>query len=207
MNAKEERSHPLDQEDLEMLQSGRRLLFFFDGSNSRAVGPTETIPTNVFRLNRAITCGKGPIPQISFYFAGVGTRRDYWSAITGSGFDEIIIEAYVNLASNYMPGDQIYLFGFSRGAAAARALSGMITDPGLLRTANLHSFSDLWEYFVARPGEARREQLQSKLRPLVNKNAKVKFLGAFDTVAGSYWDNNCLFTKVRFQSLHLDRCV
>jgi Uncharacterized alpha/beta hydrolase domain (DUF2235) len=45
------------------------------------------------------------------------------------------------------------------------------------------------------------------LRPLVNPNARVKFLGAFDTVAGSDWDEKCLFSKVRFQSLHLDRCV
>jgi uncharacterized protein (DUF2235 family) len=190
-----------------MVQAGRRLIFFFDGSSNRAAGSTDTIPTNVFRLNRAITCGRGDSPQINFYFAGVGTRRDSLSSITGRGFDEIVIEAYVNLASNYMPGDQIYLFGFSRGAAAARALSGMITNPGLLLTANFHSFPDLWKYFVTDPGEAKREQLRSKLRPLVNPAAKVKFLGAFDTVAGSSWDKKCLFTKVRFPNLHLDRCV
>jgi Uncharacterized alpha/beta hydrolase domain (DUF2235) len=87
----------------------KRLMFFFDGSSNKAAGPTDIIPTNVFQLNRALTYGFGGPPQIKFYFSGVGTRRDYTSAATGRGFDEIIIEAYVNLASTWMETRSTYL--------------------------------------------------------------------------------------------------
>jgi uncharacterized protein (DUF2235 family) len=111
---------------------GRRLMCFFDGTSNRAVGPKDVIPTNVYKLNQALTYGFSGVPQITFYFLGVGTRGDAISQATGNGFDQIITEAFINLASNYMDGDSIYLFGFSRGVAAARAISGMISDPGLL---------------------------------------------------------------------------
>jgi uncharacterized protein (DUF2235 family) len=187
----------------------RRLMFFFDGSSNKAAAPTDIIPTNVLRLNRAFTYGFGEVPQITFYFSGVGTRRDYSSAATGRGFDEIVIEAFVNLASNYMEGDQVYLFGFSRGAAAARALSGVISDPGLLPVDNLDAFPELWKYFVdSSLGEARRSQLFAKIEPrLFYPRPKIRFLGAFDTVAGSSWDRLNLFSKVRFRNLHLDEYV
>jgi uncharacterized protein (DUF2235 family) len=144
-------------------------------------------PTNVCRLQQAFTCGWNDTPQIRFYFSGVGTRGDYTSAASGRGFDEIIIDAFVNLASNYMPGDQVYLFGFSRGAAAARALGGMISDPGLLQGDSLSSFPELWRYFLGtKLRAAERELLRSKLeRRLIRPGPTVQFLGAFDAVAGS----------------------
>jgi uncharacterized protein (DUF2235 family) len=184
-------------------------MFFFDGTSNRAAGPTDIIETNVFTLNRAFTYGFSGVPQIAFYFSGVGTRRDIFSAATGRGFDEIIIEAFINLASNYMNGDRIYLFGFSRGAAAARALSGLLSNPGLLSADNLNSFSELWKYFLGvRLGEAERDRLRTKLRDrLFYPKPTIRFLGAFDTVAGSSWDRLNLFTKVRFHSLHLDKSV
>src|SRR4051794_27643487 len=103
-------------------------MFFFDGTSNSAARSTDLIQTNVFRLNQAFTYGFSGVPQITFYFSGVGARRDISSTATGRGFDEIIIEAFINLASNYMEGDSIYLFGFSRGAAAARAFSGILSE-------------------------------------------------------------------------------
>jgi uncharacterized protein (DUF2235 family) len=187
----------------------RRLMFFFDGSSNVAAGAKAVIPTNVFRLNRAFTYGFSGVPQITFYFAGVGTRRDYTSKATGAGFDEIVIEAYVNLASNYMAGDQIYLFGFSRGAAAARALSGLISNPGLLPADFLDAFPELWRHFIDRKlaPEAREKLLQKFESQLHETPPTIRFLGAFDTVAGSSWDRMNLFGKVRFTSLTLDKSV
>ncbi len=192
------------------MMAGRRLLFFFDGSSNTVGSVSDTLPTNVFRLIRAFTYGFSGVPQIAFYFSGVGTRGDKLSVATGRGFDQIVIEAYVNLASNYMDGDSIYMFGFSRGAAAARALAGLISDPGLLPADNLESFSEVWKYFLKGSvrGEGWREVLRSRFRDkLFGPDMRVKFLGAFDTVAGSSWDWLSLFTEVRFNSLVLDRSV
>jgi uncharacterized protein (DUF2235 family) len=185
----------------------RRILFFFDGSNNKAAARADVHQTNVFRLRKTFTGGDSA-PQIMFYFAGVGTRGDPISAISGRGFDQIIIEAFVNLTSNYSPGDQIYLFGFSRGAAAARALSGMISDPGLLPSDELSLFPELWRYFVGAGelGRADCDVLREKLRSRVI-HPTIRFIGAFDTVAGSSWDSQKLFSKVRFRSLHLNNCV
>src|SRR3954447_1397794 len=68
--------------------------------------------------------------------------------IIGDGIDELILEAYVNLVSNYEPGDKIYIFGFSRGAVAARALSGLISKAGLLKAESSHLIEQAWRYFL-----------------------------------------------------------
>jgi uncharacterized protein (DUF2235 family) len=112
------------------------------------------------------------------------------------------MEAYVNLASNYRDNnDSIYIFGFSRGAAAARALTAVISDPGLLPADNLDFFPDLWRYFMGRRhlGDAERERLRDRLvRQLFDPPPSVRFLGVFDTVAGSTWDMLRLFHKTPF---------
>lgn len=188
----------------------RRLLFFFDGTSNSIGSPIATHPTNVFRLIRAFTFGFGVVPQIAFYFSGVGTRGDRVSAVTGRGFDEIVAEGYVNLASNYMDKDSIYIFGFSRGAAAARALTGLLTDPGLIGADSLESFPDVWRYFLSDPTwhSRTRTTLRSRFQDkLFEKSPRVKFLGVFDTVPGTDWDFLNLFTKVRFRSLSLDSSV
>ena len=189
--------------------AGRRLLCFFDGTSNRAVGPKNVSPTNVFRLNQAFTYGFHGVPQITFYFSGVGTRGDTLSMATGKGFDQIIMEAYINIASNYKDGDKIYLFGFSRGAAAARALSGLLAEPGLLGADSLAGFPNLWEYFVnASIGAAERRVLLDSLKDSLTKPAPVvEFVGAFDTVPGTSWDFASLFTKVRFHNLVLPAIV
>lgn len=189
--------------------SGRRLMCFFDGTSNRAVGALDVEPTNVFRLNQAFTYGFSGVPQITFYFSGVGTRGDTMSMATGKGFDQIVMEAFINLASNYMNGDSIYLFGFSRGAAAARAISGLISDPGLLHADGLEVFPELWRYYVdATLNSSERRNIKKKLKGrLLDPKPTVEFLGLFDTVAGTSWDIGSFFSKIRFPNSVLDASV
>ena len=80
-----------------------------------------------------------------FYDPGVGTleRPDPWHKLkqdfnailglaTGYGLDDNVLAAYEFLVNNYQDGDQIYLFGFSRGAYTVRVLAGLIHKVGLL---------------------------------------------------------------------------
>jgi uncharacterized protein (DUF2235 family) len=180
----------------------KRLIFFFDGSGDSVAADKQREFTNVFKLVRAINYDAGDKANIAFYFAGVGTRENRLSAITGAGLDFIIRESYVTLAANYYPGDEIYIFGFSRGAAAARALTGMISKVGLLAADEVEEFPKVWRRFLDEKGGKLDNGIWAG-----DNEPKVQFLGVFDTVVGRSWDRFNLFGKVRFRSLALDPCV
>ncbi|MDT5033548.1 MAG: hypothetical protein QOC94_3719, partial [Actinoplanes sp.] len=87
-----------------------------------------------------------PTKQIGYYDPGVGTMSaasargaaDKWLSrmsglAFGSGLKTNVGEAYTYLMRHWQPGDEVYIFGFSRGAYTARALVGMLNRPGLLR--------------------------------------------------------------------------
>ena len=61
-----------------------------------------------------------------------GMRRAF-GFVQGRGINRQIARAYGWLASQYRPGDRIYLFGYSRGAFAVRSLAGVIDRVGLVR--------------------------------------------------------------------------
>ena len=102
--------------------------------------------SNVLKLYRVLRkTGKTAPRQVVFYDPGVGTlaRPDPWTKLrqdavtvlglmTGYGLDDNVLAAYTFLINNYEDGDDIYLFGFSRGAYAVRMLAGLIHKVGLL---------------------------------------------------------------------------
>ncbi|KXT04623.1 hypothetical protein AC579_8796 [Pseudocercospora musae] len=110
----------------------------------------EQVATNVTRISRAInsTDSKGK-QQVIFYQAGVGSEGNLIERIVGGalgvGLAANIREAYSFLANNYVPGDEIFLVGFSRGAFTARSVGGMIGDLGLLTTDGLDNLVDIFE--------------------------------------------------------------
>lgn len=60
-----------------------------------------------------------------------GANRIFGGAF-GEGLEDLIVDTYLRLAFNYEDGDEIYIFGFSRGAFAARRLSGFINTAGIV---------------------------------------------------------------------------
>jgi Uncharacterized alpha/beta hydrolase domain (DUF2235) len=72
--------------------------------------------------------------QLAFYHRGVGTSDAdrFLGGAFGSGFDSIVRDAYINLSEKWSEGDEIYLFGFSRGAYIARILANIICAYGLI---------------------------------------------------------------------------
>lgn len=118
---------------------GRRLVLCLDGTNNEP----ETGATNVARLYEV---AEKNADQLVYYDPGVGTMgargavtafgrklTRFAGLIAGFGVKDNIEEAYIWLAEHYRFGDQIYVFGFSRGAYTARALTGMLRTVGLLR--------------------------------------------------------------------------
>jgi uncharacterized protein (DUF2235 family) len=72
-------------------------------------------------------------------------RRRYAArGVTGWGIDDEIIEAYTWLIQNFDDGDEIFIFGFSRGAYTARSLSGLICKCGVLKLGAPLSIEQLY---------------------------------------------------------------
>jgi uncharacterized protein (DUF2235 family) len=110
----------------------KRLVFCFDGTWNKldAEHPTNVLLTaqSVLPLSRNAT-------QVIYYDEGVGTggKIDYLKGgILGEGLLQNLSEAYQNLIFNYTPGDEIFVFGFSRGAFTARSFCGLLSNSGIL---------------------------------------------------------------------------
>jgi uncharacterized protein (DUF2235 family) len=113
----------------------------------------QSHPTNIARLFDSLggaasdagngsyeTTNAGPPVVTGKYLSGVGTQTDPVLKILGSAFGdgiaEPIVRGYTYLSRNYAAGDEIIFTGFSRGAAAARALAGLVAAKGLLNPQN-----------------------------------------------------------------------
>jgi uncharacterized protein (DUF2235 family) len=168
--------------------------------------------SNVLKLYRIVRkTGKTDPPQVVYYDPGVGTlaRPDPWTKFrqdavtvlgltTGYGLDDNILAAYAFLINHYEEGDDIYLFGFSRGAYAVRVLAALIHKVGLLAPqqqnlvgAALTAYKQSTE-IESSPGEgegaddgpqSREDRAVQFARIVSVRWPIVKFLGVWDTVA------------------------
>ncbi len=79
--------------------------------------------------------GADGIPQYIYYDSGVGTQvgERITGGMFGIGIDENVRKAYEWLIENYEDNDDIFIFGFSRGAFTARSLAGMLSICGLAK--------------------------------------------------------------------------
>lgn len=113
--------------DTSLVPAPKRIIICCDGTWQSSVTNVTNIPSNVTRIVRYLTkIGKdndGKVwQQVVYYDAGIGTGVSDLEAKrqggTGSGFVENVIEAYNFIVNNYNLGDQIFCFGFSRGAVS-----------------------------------------------------------------------------------------
>lgn len=187
----------------------KRLVFCFDGTWNKLAANT---PTNVVLTAASIErITKDGVAQIIHYDEGVGTgqREKYTGGIFGAGLDVNLREAYRFLLFNYDPGDEIYVFGFSRGAFTARTFVGLLRYIGPLRRLHVDKIDDAIALYKRRGSSAPAtvEELLHFKRDYANgvctsadEDAwrcanidgyvagsapliSVKFLGVWDTVA------------------------
>ncbi|KZT72839.1 hypothetical protein DAEQUDRAFT_722452 [Daedalea quercina L-15889] len=108
--------------------------------------------TNVLRLARAVRHVDArvdpPVPQVVFYQSGIGSANNIYShfidGATGASLAEKVEEAYAFITQNYHPGDEILLFGFSRGAYTARMIASLIGKIGVLSRTEMDHFSEIY---------------------------------------------------------------
>jgi len=109
----------------------RKIVLLSDGTGNSAAKITKT---NIWRIYQAIDLQGDD--QLAFYDDGVGTGGSKVLRYLGGGFGIGLTrnarEIYENLCRHYEGGDQIALFGFSRGAFTARVVSGLIENCGVI---------------------------------------------------------------------------
>lgn len=175
--------------------SKRKVSIFFDGT-----GNNEKSNTNVAKLYNKITLQDKKNIH-SLYIAGVGTElsKIITGNIFGRGFDERVKWAYYYIASNYRQelGDELYLFGFSRGSYSARVLAGLIYVADL---PNLDKIKDekskkklidkIFEEYKSKTSiDNKRKNIQKIDGYIKNsKGTRITYMGIFDTVSALSYD-------------------
>lgn len=170
----------------------KNIILFADGTGNKG-GYTPS--SNVYKLYQSIDIHNEDQKQIIFYDNGVGTSTNkYARAIQGAvgvGFKTNVTDLYEFLARNYSvsedgtEADDIYIFGFSRGAATIRAFNGLLHHSGLVYGRGKGN-SDLKRYvkqamnYYQNPSKKNKAILDKlPMHPM----PKVKFIGAWDTVS------------------------
>lgn len=147
---------------------------------------SKDFPTNVLRLSRAIKpVGADKVPQQVFYDWGVGSYYDpVVGGATGKGLHKNIVDDYRYIVQNYSPGDEIYLFGFSRGAYTVRSLCGLINNCGIIKRPDARLIQQAFSYYkrsgakYAPEGKASVDFRKRYSHP----SRKIRYVGVWDTV-------------------------
>ncbi|MEM1187967.1 MAG: DUF2235 domain-containing protein [Pseudomonadota bacterium] len=166
-------------------EAARDIAIFFDGTAN-----TEESRTNVFKLHSLITLQDRPHVH-TYYLQGVGTDRKLTGNALGRGIGDRAKLAYLYLANTYRPGDNIYLFGFSRGAYNARILAGMIyvaefPDLGSLDDNEQRSLVDeIYEAYTSTGELSEKRDAVARIASYspVTSSTRIRFMGIFDTVS------------------------
>ncbi|MCL4716241.1 MAG: DUF2235 domain-containing protein [Hyphomonadaceae bacterium] len=141
---------------------------------------------------------RGFLEQVSYSFNRLA------GGAFGEGLEDGIVDTYLRLAFDYEAGDEIYIFGFSRGAFAARRLSGFINTAGIVSRRHTHMAREGFRLYYRAPGDGASDEDKrahaeeaAQFRRLYGKGERnedgtrratsepppIKYLGVFDTVA------------------------
>ncbi|MCQ0968970.1 DUF2235 domain-containing protein (plasmid) [Paracoccus sp. TK19116] len=138
------------------------------------------------RIHALLKGFHGPLPggsRIRLHYAAgqqwnrLGTIPDL---MLGRVLDVRITDAYGWLASQYAPGDTIFLLGYSRGAFAVRSLAGMIGKVGLLRPRDATERHIRLGWRLYRQGGS--DAARTVFRQRCHDKVPIRMVGCFETV-------------------------
>ena len=138
-------------------------------------------PTNVYQTFRMLENRTNR--QVVFYDRGVGTGwRKLTGNVGGGGISRNIRECYEFMFEHYQPGDQIYLIGFSRGAATVRSLSSFIHYFGILPKSRPELIKRAYKIYKTADPEKRAVRADDFVSRHHTMWTRIRFLGCYDTV-------------------------
>jgi uncharacterized protein (DUF2235 family) len=168
----------------------KRLIVCADGTWNE---PTQNsdgkpTPTNVVKFARMLaTTDDQGISQVVSYHEGLGTNGGLWERFTGgafgAGISKNIEDTYLFLAYNFEVGDELWLFGFSRGAYTVRSLAGLIRNCGVLRREHFELYAQAYELYRDRNDSTHPNGSQAvEFRERYSNEARIRCIGVWDTV-------------------------
>lgn len=186
----------------------KRVVVLIDGTWNKEGTTNDTNVAKLDGVNRVVTrrfikdADTAGIVQNVHYHDGVGTEGDVFKRLLGGaiglGLKQIILDCYSFIVDDYDPGDEIYLFGFSRGSYAARALAGLIGASGIARRRAPELFEAAWQHYRVKPSAREQPQTASAgdqqaianyallaARHSFHDSRAITCVGVWDTV-GSY---------------------
>ena len=159
--------------------------------------------SNVVKLYSCLTIDRD---QRGYYHPGVGTMgapgsrnviERKWSVIKGlafgAGLMANVADAYRYLMDTYEDGDEIFLFGFSRGAFTARVFASVLHVFGLLCKGNHELIPYILDMYSRRARDAKRRKKTFKTDEAFkwqfshSHPVNIKFCGVWDTVSSYGW--------------------
>ncbi|KAF3940670.1 hypothetical protein ABW19_dt0209068 [Dactylella cylindrospora] len=165
---------------------GKRIIICCDGTWQDSDQGDAGFPTNVTRFARALkSVTDDGVSQIIYYQSGVGSSYTtkfgrLIAGSTGLGLSEHVREAFVFISNNYHVQDEIFIFGFSRGAFTARSIAGLIGRIGVLTRRGMEDFGKIYEDYISfrlRDPAYIEKQTWERI-----KGVTIKVIGCWDTV-------------------------
>ncbi|GAA5979756.1 hypothetical protein JCM11641_004078 [Rhodosporidiobolus odoratus] len=154
----------------------KRIIVGVDGTWQSALHQQR--PVNLSNVSRLLTSienvdnrnPSAPVLQVKHYISGVGTGEAVgagaWHGALGEGVLEKVRQGYYFIAENWNEGDEIYLFGFSRGAYIIRLLCTFINLVGILDPkSNLTLFPSIFDGICSKwtPRDGKKGKIGAKL--------------------------------------------
>jgi len=170
----------------------RKLIVCLDGTGNEI----EKNESNVLRLYK---CLKRTPEQVVYYHPGVGTLdthpfsrvflskpKQILGLVSGLGLETNVLRAFKFLCENYQEGDELYFFGYSRGAYTARVLAGFINDFGLVSPGEFHLIAPVfrvWRKLLDNDERKKHAKLRMLEKAFHMEYPSIRFLGLWDTVS------------------------
>jgi uncharacterized protein (DUF2235 family) len=180
----------------------KRIAIFCDGTwnTPDKVENGKYCQTNVVKMADALCLASlDGTRQILYYDTGIGSEgklsKRVFDGATGYGISGKILQAYRFIIHNYECGDELFLFGFSRGAFTVRSLAGLIRNSGVLKIENLNLVDKAYSIYHSRKPAYQPREIEATLFRktfAVEETTRIKFIGVWDTVGAL---GNPLFMK------------
>jgi uncharacterized protein (DUF2235 family) len=186
----------------------KRIIICSDGTWNRPEKLNKKeYPTNVLKFARGIAPkDTNNVKQVVFYDWGIGSYHDSASGgVFGKGLEKNVMDGYRFIIHNYEPGDEIYLFGFSRGAYTVRSLCGLLNNCHILKGEFAHKVEEAFALYKNPKhlpnGDFSNEWKHKFSMP---NSGDVSFIGVWDTV-GAMGLPFSLFGLIKDKHLFYDR--
>jgi hypothetical protein len=206
----------------------KNIVICCDGTGNDFKSP-ET-DSNVVKLYNTLTINEDQ--QIAWYHPGVGTLgapnvngrlAKWWSKVeglaVGKGLLDNVGDAYRYLMNTYKEGDNIFIFGFSRGAYTARAVGSLLHVYGLLEPGNEQLIPYILRMYAQKSKAAQESTIpaENAFKYAFSRAVEVHFCGVWDTVSSYGWltspinlrfngQNPIIRTGRHAVSIHEHRC-